>query len=589
MESYNTTFVSNSNRGALLIENARGIIVISQCQFASNRARCRGGAIYTSGSTIIIHNSTFSSNTVGYSWYSSCAGGAIYAIGINTSLVIQQSRFMNNHVSGNNGNGGAICVSGANSSLSINQSKFMSNRLNRGGNGGALYMNGDNSSLSIYQSMIGKNSIQLRAGSGSAVCLIGGNSRILIEQSSFSKNNALTGSSGAIYTNGLSTYILISESIINNNLATKCGALDINNLRHYNVKFKDSEFISNSAIIKSGGVMCIRDASISVQNVTFSHNRAAENAGVFAVDDSEMTIQDSTFDNNTAGANGGVLHTEYFRTSLFISHASFTNNQAVKQGGVMYLGRKGSQVKISRSVIRSNNATKGGLATLLGSSLEITTSNILNNTAEAGEVVSACNSNISVSDQLSTSTDPIYSVCTLIGGNVNENDLDVITTTKALLDTTMTTGIPPTTSRPTPAETTTMGPTISLPTELASIISSVYFELNGIAYPNNSVISLSEVGENEHALLCKTDLVPCCGTLPNRFGEFYYPNGDTVSVKGLGHGFYRDRGAQMVCLNRREGVTSPTGKFRCAIPDASGTMRYLFVHLLNDVISNEQK
>ena len=71
------------------------------------------------------------------------------------------------------------------------------------------------------------------------------------------------------------------------------------------------------------------------------------------------------------------------------------------------------------------------------------------------------------------------------------------------------------------------------------------------------------MGENENALLCKTNLVTCCGTLPNRIGEFYYPSGDTVSVKKAGDGFYRDRGVQEV--HQREGVTSPTGKFHCAV------------------------
>ena len=348
------------------------------------------------------------------------------------------------------------------------------------------------------------------------------------------------------------------------NSAAKCGALDINGLRHYNVKFVDSSFINNSANTESGGVVCIRNASISVHNATFSHNRAVENGGVFAVDDSEMTIQSSSFNNNTAGANGGVLNSEYFHTSLFISHTSFINNQTTEQGGVMYLGRRGSKVRISRSEICSNNATRGGFATIFGSSLEITTSNIFNNTAETGEVISAYCSDISVSDQFIISTDPIYSVCTLYStGNVNETDPDVTTTTapEALVDTTTTT----TTSRPSPETTmVTMRATTSLPTE-PSMTTSVYFELNGKVYPNNSVISLSEVGENENALLCKTDLVTCCGTLPNRFGEFYYPNGDSISVKGLGHGFYRNRGVQEVRLNQREGVTSPTGKFHCAI------------------------
>ena len=81
--------------------------------------------------------------------------------------------------------------------------------------------------------------------------------------------------------------------------------------------------------------MCIRNASISVQNVAFSHNGAAENGGVFAVDDSETIIQNSSFYNNVAGINGGVLNSEYFHTSLFISLTSFTRNQAAEQGGVL--------------------------------------------------------------------------------------------------------------------------------------------------------------------------------------------------------------------------------------------------------------
>ena len=60
-------------------------------------------------------------------------------------------------------------------------------------------------------------------------------------------------------------------------------------------------------------------------------------------------------------------------------------------------------------------------------------------------------------------------------------------------------------------------------------------------------------------------------------------------MKKDGHGFYRDRGVQEVRLNRREGVTSPTGKFHCAVPDASGTVRNLFIHLLSDTFINEQK
>ena len=253
----------------------------------------------------------------------------------------------------------------------------------------------------------------------------------------------------------------------------------------------------------------------------------------------------------------------------------------------MYVGRKGSQVEISRSTIDFNNASRGGFATILGSSLEITKTNIVNNTAESGEVISACNSDITVSDKLLTFTDPTYSVCTLFNGDINETDSIYEVTTTDTPFTTTTTDVPDTTSGLMP-NTTPMSATTSLPTEPSIISGPVYFELNGKVYPNNSVISLSEVGENEHALLCKTDLTTCCATPPNRSGEFYYPNGDTVTVKRLEHGFYRDRGAQEVRLNRREGVGSPSGRFHCAVPDASGTTQNLFIHLLNDVINDQQ-
>ena len=100
----------------------------------------------------------------------------------------------------------------------------------------------------------------------------------------------------------------------------------------------------------------------------------------------------------------------------------------------------------------------------------------------------------------------------------------------------------------------------------------VHFELRGIVLPNNSAAPLLDVGEGENALLCKTDREECCGTLPNRFGEFYYPNGVQVPIAKQQQGFYRNRGQQVIRLNRRVGVTSPTGRYRCEIPDADGVM-----------------
>ena len=87
----------------------------------------------------------------------------------------------------------------------------------------------------------------------------------------------------------------------------------------------------------------------------------------------------------------------------------------------------------------------------------------------------------------SVCTDPVYLLCTLYSGNVNETDCEVTTTntTEALVNTTTTADILTTTSRPTPETTTvTMIALNSQPTE-PSVSTSVYFELNGKVYPNN--------------------------------------------------------------------------------------------------------
>ena len=110
----------------------------------------------------------------------------------------------------------------------------------------------------------------------------------------------------------------------------------------------------------------------------------------------------------------------------------------------------------------------------------------------------------------------------------------------------------------------------------------VYFELNGKVYLNNSEVSMFEIGEGEQALLCKTDKKDCCGTVPNRFGEFYYPNGVQVPIAGFGDSFYRNRGEQLIRLNQRAGVAlseTSTGIYRCEIPDASGVVKKVFINL----------
>ena len=107
----------------------------------------------------------------------------------------------------------------------------------------------------------------------------------------------------------------------------------------------------------------------------------------------------------------------------------------------------------------------------------------------------------------------------------------------------------------------------------------MYFELKGKRYENNSAINILAIGEGDNALLCKTNKLDCCGTRPNRFGEFFYPNGVQVAIRIAGQDFYRNRGDQLIRLNRRGGANPPTGKYFCVIPDADGVTQKIFVNI----------
>ncbi len=97
---------------------------------------------------------------------------------------------------------------------------------------------------------------------------------------------------------------------------------------------------------------------------------------------------------------------------------------------------------------------------------------------------------------------------------------------------------------------------------------------------------MSDIGDSAvtggDALLCMTDNTNCCSN-PN--GEFYYPDGTAVGFS-FTNSLYRNRGEQVVRLNRRGDATSLLGRYRCAVPDASGTTRSVFINIVAGVCNS---
>lgn len=118
----------------------------------------------------------------------------------------------------------------------------------------------------------------------------------------------------------------------------------------------------------------------------------------------------------------------------------------------------------------------------------------------------------------------------------------------------------------------------------------VQLVLKGTIYRNNSLFFLNELGrtiESDDALQCITDKAECCKRPPNRFGEWYFPNGSLIPVEyrgdtGFARVFYRNRGDDgTVNLNRAiyEDIP-PSGHYCCEVPNAADVYQTVCANIL---------
>ncbi|MDR3063368.1 MAG: hypothetical protein LBU40_04430, partial [Methanobrevibacter sp.] len=246
--SYNSNFTSNNakNGGAIY---ALKNLNISNSIFNKNNAISNGGALYVNGGTTrILSNSNFSSN-------SGVNGGVIYSNGV---LIIISANFNDNLATGS---GGAIYSL---KNLQISSSKF--NRNNASTNGGALYLNG-------------------------GVITITG-------KSTFNNNKAING--GGIYTN---SNLTINSIGFSNNIVSSNGAGLYINSGTVNI-LNNSNFTNNKAVNGSG---VYSNGKLVVNNALFLNNNVSSNGGaIYSLND--LNITTTNFNKNNAVSNGGALY-----------------------------------------------------------------------------------------------------------------------------------------------------------------------------------------------------------------------------------------------------------------------------------------
>ena len=114
-----------------------------------------------------------------------------------------------------------------------------------------------------------------------------------------------------------------------------------------------------------------------------------------------------------------------------------------------------------------------------------------------------------------------------------------------------------------------------MPLVCLSHATGVSLFLNGVQYPDNSVVNITDIGTGSAALFCTTTRIGCC--LSTDGSNWYFPDGNTVQRNGAT--YYRTRTVSSaaggtVRLNRNPEATT-TGVFRCDIPGSGGLQSIL--------------
>ena len=90
----------------------------------------------------------------------------------------------------------------------------------------------------------------------------------------------------------------------------------------------------------------------------------------------------------------------------------------------------------------------------------------------------------------------------------------------------------------------------------------IELKVNGVTYPNNSIIELSASQSYCTPLACTSDL----HTQPANTGAWYYPNGTEIPTEEAGHSFYVSRNNEgALFLHRRNNAEHPTGHYCCSL------------------------
>jgi len=358
----------NQSGGAIYSAGAGSSTIIDGSTFTNNSSGNLGGAIYVTGSTagtpLSISNSTFTNNTATQS------GGAINLATISNVTTISSTTISGNTATNNKGGGiyasgspltltstninnntaglegGGIYAIGATSFLNITGGSVSSNL---GTTGGGIFLT-SSAALTTTGTTVNYNTATSGSGGG-----INSSTLVTVASGTF-ENNVASSNGGAIYANsGFS----ITGSTFSGNQGSTGGAI-FNQGADGNF-YGANTFTGNIASGISGGAINSNARVININDAgsVFSQNTAAVSGGALYVTANLNIYGSTTFDGNGSdtATSGGAIRCQ----GGTINDATFTNNRAKESGGALYFNSTAGTV--NRSTFSGNyltTASNGG-------------------------------------------------------------------------------------------------------------------------------------------------------------------------------------------------------------------------------------
>lgn len=356
---------AGDNGGGLLVQSGSSI-TLNNDSFTMNTADRKGGAIYATGpnTNIIMTNSVLTKNRTtaplppDFS-YTGGRGGAMYVISLS-SLKIDSSKFSENSAAED---GGALHINLTSGSLT--NSSFTNNLSDHSGGAIAVQVNDPNVYNLTMSNLLVTNNISHSGGGAITLQNIFGNpgSTVSIDKSIIANNQEtyindgifrIIGDGGAILATDFN--LSISNSIFNNNISVNSGGAitmvdfyeELGILfgfppSHTSLTINNTTFSGNQS---QGAAQALYDNTSAIFGITVTKNfgGGAINTAAGVV----TTVDNSVFFNNKAmNGNGGAIQNGdlvsnpfpgfYFLNdgTLNVSNSTFLRNSASANGGAI--------------------------------------------------------------------------------------------------------------------------------------------------------------------------------------------------------------------------------------------------------------